>query len=268
MSNSLRDRYSRDGFVAPVELLSEDEAAGHRQRLELAETQLGPLHYRDKIHTLLGSPYNLASDPRVLDVVEELIGPDVLLYNATYIIKEPRTTTHVAWHQDLTYWGLEDDDAQVSMWLALAPATKQSGCMQMIPGSHTTGPIEHRLGNTNPSEKDNLLLQDQRIEAVDDSTAEVCALRPGEASFHHGWTVHSSPPNTSDDRRIGLNVQYLAPHNRSLGKVQQSALLVRGVDPHGFFNPDPTPGELTSDAIAAHTKLHQQMKAGFSVDDK
>lgn len=270
--SALTGRYLEDGYLSGVPILTADEAATHRRRLEEAEATLGPLHYLDKISTLLPSPYELATHPAVLDVVERCIGPDILLYNATYIIKEPGTEAHVAWHQDLTYWGLADDDAQVSMWLALAPATEQSGCMQFVPGSHKHGKVAHVLGGAEPESKTNVLLQDQRIDdttletVLDPSTARFAELEAGEASFHHGWTVHASPPNRSNDRRIGLNVQYLAPHNRTMGAEGLTAVLARGTDGHGHFEPDPTPTELSEATVTTWRELDARMKAGFQID--
>jgi len=234
------DTYSREGFLSPVDVLSSGEAAAHRARLEEAEARFGALHYRSKVHTILRSPYELATHPRVLDVVERLIGPDILLHNVTYIIKEPHSAAHVSWHQDLTYWGFSDD-AQVSMWLALSPATVESGCMRMLPGSHTQGCLEHSL-NDDPC---NVLFQGQTVQGVDEAKAILCTLEPGQASFHHGWTLHSSLPNGGGDRRIGVNAQYLAPHVRQLKHDEDTAILVRGEDRFGHFGLD----------IAAETDL-------------
>lgn len=127
--------YRRDGYVSSVPVISKAEAAAHRARMEKAEATFGPLHYRSKVHTMLTSPLELATHQQVLDLVEAMLGPDILLYNVTYIVKEPGAASHVSWHQDLTYWGLSHDD-QVSMWLAFSPATELSGCMRMVPGSH------------------------------------------------------------------------------------------------------------------------------------
>lgn len=228
--------YSDDGFVAPVTVLGAAAAVEHRTTLEAAEAELGPLHYINKIHTVMESPYALATAPVVLDLVEAMIGPDILLYNTNYIIKEPGSSAHISWHQDLTYWGLDDDDAQVSMWLALSPATAESGCMAMIPGSHKGGRREH----AEQSDADNILLLGQHITSVDASAGVHCSLAPGEASFHHGWTVHRSTPNVSADRRIGLNVQYVAPHNLQHGAAH-TATLVRGEDRFGHYDAEPKP---------------------------
>ena len=225
--------YARDGFVSPVRFLSEEQVFAHRQIMESAEAKIGKLHYKAKVYTILTSPFELATLPVVLDVVEEFIGPDILIYNIEYLVKEPRTPSFVSWHQDLTYWGFDSDDL-VSMWLALSPATQESGCMRMIPGSHTVGMMEH----AKTKDENNVLYQGQTVAGVDEKLAVVCDLKPGEASFHHGWTLHASMPNHSDDRRIGLNVTYLRPSMRQLKHQNDSAVLVRGVDSYGHFLPD------------------------------
>jgi len=249
------ERYRIDGYLSPVELIGEQQAVAHRLRMEKAEKSIGNLHYKSKIHTLLTSPFELATLPVALDLVEQLIGPNILLYNVTYIVKEPNTRSHVSWHQDLTYWGLSDD-AQVSMWLALSPATAESGCMKMLPGSQQKGPLAHQTTD----DENNVLLQGQTVTGIDTSNAVLCDLRPGEASFHHGWTLHASMPNTSSDRRIGLNVQYFAPHIRQTKHDLDTAMLVRGVDKYKHF----------ADDVAATTDLEpgaiikqQQLEARY-----
>jgi len=229
--------YDRDGYLSPVRIIGADEAAGHRRHLEDAEAQIGPLHYKAKVHTILRSAWDLASHPEAVDVVESLIGPDILVYNVTYIIKEPGSRSHVSWHQDLTYWGFDRDD-QVSMWLALSPATEETGCMRMIPGSHKQGTFDHETGE----DADNVLLQAQTVKDVDESSSRHCRLDPGEATFHHGWTLHASMPNRGSDRRIGINVQYIAPQMRQTKHDRDSTVLVRGEDRYGHFGTD-TPAE-------------------------
>ena len=122
------------------------------------------------------------------------------------------------------------------MWLALSPATAESGCMVMVPGTHREGRAHH----VEVPDGDNVLLLGQTIEGVDESAGVHCELQPGEASFHHGWTVHRSAPNVSADRRIGLNVQYVAPHNMQHSSAT-SATLVRGEDRFGHYATEPKP---------------------------
>lgn len=252
--DQLQHDYDRDGYISSVGLLNEDEARSHRAALERAEASFGSMHYKSKAHTILRSPLALATLPAALDIVERLIGPNIMLYNVTYIIKEAGTTSHVSWHQDLTYWGLSHDD-QVSMWLALSPATPESGCMRVIPGSHKSGVYHHEATH----DSSNVLLQGQTVRNVPTETALHCSLRPGEASFHHGWTLHDSSPNVSDDRRIGLNVQYVASHVRQTKHDLDTAMLVRGVDEYAHFGVDiPATSDLDPEALARQAELEKR----------
>lgn len=228
-----RESYERDGFLPAVTIVESSEAADHLRLLEETEARVGKLHYFNKVHLFFDSPLRLAMHPQVLDVVEQLIGEDILLYNVTYIIKEAHSESFVSWHQDLTYWGLSDD-AQVSMWLALTPATAENGCMRMIPSSHKQGRLTHQETDS----KDNVLDLGQTVLDVDESQARLCALSAGEASFHHGWTLHASGANCSDTRRVGLNVQYLAPHVCQTQTIVDSAMLVRGKDAYRHYQYD------------------------------
>ena len=175
---SLGRRYYRDGFISGIPILTKAKALHHRELLERAETALGhPLHYLNKVHTAMRSPYELATHPRLLDIVEAILGPDIILYNVTYIIKEPSSRAFVSWHQDLTYWGFDGSD-QVSAWLALSSATAQSGCLQIIPRSHREGMGDQETAH----DPDNVLSHLRTITNEDDSPAVGCELEPSEVS--------------------------------------------------------------------------------------
>ena len=191
-----------------------------------------------------------------MGIVETLIGGNILLYNVAYIVKEAGSESHVSWHQDLTYWGFSHDD-QVSMWLALSPATEESGCMRMLPGSHIQGCRHHE----NTRDETNVLFQGQTVHGVSDADAVMCPLQPGQASFHHGWTLHASTPNRSNDRRIGLNVQYLATHVRQTKDDSDSAMLVRGEDIYRHFTDNiPAESDLEPAAIARQAELQDRYR--------
>ncbi len=262
-ANSIKqwaEDYQQNGYIAGYPVLDAGQARQHRRALEQAEAQAGPMHYKPKVHTLFRSPYQLATHPALLDMVEALIGPDILLHNVTYIIKEANSTSHVSWHQDLTYWGF-DGEEQVSAWLALSPATAESGCMITLPGTHRQGQREHYATD----DANNVLLSGQTVADVDEQGKQWAALAPGEASLHHGWLLHCSSPNTSNDRRIGLNIQYIATHMKQTKSKTDTALLVRGVDKYGHFEPDvPATTDLDPAAVEHHARLqaHYESVAG------
>ncbi len=260
LHQNLAQTYRSDGYVSPIRVVEEHEAAAHRSRLEAAEAEFGPQHYGVKAHTVIRSAWELATTPELLDAVEQCIGPNILIYDVTYIVKEPNTESYVGWHQDLTYWGLSDDDAQVSAWIALSPATALSGCMRMIPGSHLDGRRDH-VTRPDPAA---VLDLGQQIEDIDEQTSLVVPLQPGEASLHHGWTLHASAPNRSSDRRIGLNIQFVAPHARQTLHDNATARLVRGIDNDQNFGDDsPAATELDRDALVERQSKHALMKGTY-----
>ena len=179
-TNARAAHFRREGFLAHVRIMDAAEAATHRERMERAEAMMsGDLHYQAKVYTILRSPLELATHPRVLETVTSLIGPNVLLWNATYIVKEPDSTAHVSWHQDLAYWGLDGDD-QVSMWLALSPANEIERLH-----AHGSGQPPARAGAATapPPIASNVLYQGQTVHDVDESLAVACTLASRRGVF-------------------------------------------------------------------------------------
>ena len=242
--NLLTKIYNNDGFISPIRILPKKDANLHRKKIENIEKKIGSVHNVNKIHTILSSTFEIAKNKKIIDVVSNILGPDLLLYNATYLIKEVNDPTFVSWHQDLTYWGFSHDDV-VSVWLAFSPTNKISGGMRMIPGSHKEGKFFHKVS----SDKDNMLLQGQTVEDVDENDCVFCTLSPGQASFHHGWTLHASSPNLSDDRRMGLNLHYLSSHVKQIKHNLDSAFCISGKDKYKNFIED-IPAKVDLDPIA------------------
>jgi hypothetical protein len=241
---SLKSQFEEDGYFSPLRLFDKSTALSYREILETVEQKTGSLNYRYKIHTVVEMAYKLASNKELLDSVEALLGPNILLYNTSFVIKEPHSKAHISWHQDLTYWGF-NDDKQVAAWIALSDATEENGCMHMIPGSHKGGQLPHRT----TKDSNNLLHHGQTIEGVSEEQSRCIPLNAGEASLHHGWTMHTSYPNKSDDRRIGLTINYISTDMFQTQTEHDSAMLVRGVDHYNHFKID-TPSSTIFDENA------------------
>lgn len=261
-------RYRSDGFHFPVRVLSADEARTYRERLEAQERALGgPLsgNMRHKVHLLFTWANELARHPKILDAVEDIIGPDILCWSTTFFTKEARSTAFVSWHQDATYWGLSTSDV-ITAWVAFADAPVESGAMKFWPGSHLRSQLEHR----DTFAEDNLLSRGQEIAVeVPDGEGVDVALEAGEMSLHHVLLAHGSGPNTTADRRIGYAIRYIPPHVRQL-KVRDSAMLVRGRDTYGHFDHEPAPQrDLDDDAITAHRDaVERSAKALYAGTDR
>ena len=251
LSREAVDQYRSEGFHFQVRVLSAEQARIYRDRLEEQERALGgPLtgSMRHKVHLLFTWANELARHPAILDAVEDVIGPDILCWSTTFFTKEAHSPSFVSWHQDATYWGLSSDEV-ITAWIAFADAPVASGAMKFWPGSHLKKQLAHR----DTFEENNLLTRGQEI-AVDvpDGAGVDVPLLAGEMSLHHVLLAHGSGPNTTDDRRIGFAIRYIPPHVRQL-KIRDSAMLVRGRDTFGNFDPEPEPrADLDAAAIAAH----------------
>lgn len=231
-------KYWRDGYLFPIDVFDEEETASYRNELEKVEKDYLDAdlpralnqYRRVQSHVVMPFAAKMASDPRILDVVESILGPDILVWAGEFFVKEPNTTQIVGMHQDLTYWGMGETPDQVTAWVALSPATQASGCMDFVEGSHKNPILPH---NDTYSEN-NLLSRGQEI-AVDvaDEDKTPIVLKPGQMSLHHGLTIHGSGPNQSDDRRIGFAIRYLNPNVRQQVADKEYAMLVRGKEPTG-----------------------------------
>lgn len=240
LSDEAKSRYHQDGFLFPLDILSTHEASAARAELEEIERDwldaglpLALNQYkRVNAQVVMPLAARLATHPAILDAVEGILGPDLMVWSAEFFIKEPRTRHIVSMHQDLTYWGLGATQDQVTAWLALSPATIESGCMDFVAESHKNPILPHN----DTYAEENLLSRGQEISVEvrpEDRTA--IELAPGQMSLHHGLTIHGSGPNRSDDRRIGFAVRYLNPNARQHVADRDYALMARGVDMSGAF---------------------------------
>ena len=232
--------FRRDGYLFPLSVLSGTEAAGYYTEFQLIESQCGGKisgGVRYKPHILLPFLNDLIRNSKILDAVEDIIGPNILCWASSFFNKDARDPSYVSWHQDSTYWGLSEPEV-VTAWVALTPSKIGNGCMQVIPGTHTIDQVGHRDTNA----EHNLLSRGQEVEVdVDESKAVDLELDAGEISLHHVRLIHGSPPNPSDQRRIGYAIRYIPPHVYQLYSESDTATLVRGEDRFNHFVSEPTP---------------------------
>lgn len=249
------ERFERDGWLAPIRVMSADDALAIRERLEHEERRLGgPLSGArlQKPHLLYPWLADLVFHDTVLDAVEDLHGPDLFCWSSSLFAKAATSGSFVSWHQDSTYWGLSRPDV-VTAWVALTPSNADNGALEVISGTHHLDQLPHR----DTFATDNLLTRGQEI-AVDvgDATPSTIELQPGEMSLHHVRLVHGSAPNRSDDRRIGFAMRFIPTSVAQVVGDRDSATLVRGEDRFGHFDHEP---RCTVDHDPAMVELHRQI---------
>lgn len=253
--------YREHGYVAPIPVLSADEVARLRAELEAHEAAQGHLlefPEKSKSYLLYNWADELVHHPAVLDAVEDLIGPDILVYHSTTWIKEAHSPAYVLWHQDGKYFFLEPH-LHVTAWVALSDASLESGCIHVLPGSHKCGDFEHR---DDPGDW-NMIKRGQGImDRFDGETGVPMPIKAGEMSLHHTDLVHCSHGNDSDDRRIGLGISYIPASVSQLREPKRTALLVRGQARPGTFGEERRlVAEVSEQAKAAHAHSNGLFRA-------
>jgi non-haem Fe2+, alpha-ketoglutarate-dependent halogenase len=238
--------FDEQGFVSPVRAFGPERAREYRARLEALEAR-APEHVKKlktKSHLLCPWVLEIAEDPHVLDIFEDLIGPDIRCWSMAWRVKKADHQTFAGWHQDSAYGS---PVPVVLGGLALSPCGVKHGCLRGIPGSHQWGVLRHEESEDPKS----ILARGQFIvDEFDESAAVDFVLEPGEMVMFHNSIVHGSATNEGPDRRILLLVE-MVPTWAKMAKFRESAMLVRGRDVHGNFDDEPRPdGELSETALA------------------
>lgn len=244
--------YHREGYTSPVPAIDAghaQEIVGRLQRFE-AETGLPPAEVIcHKGHLKLMALYELVFQEKILDAVESILGPNILCWGSSLLVKPAGDPAFVAWHQDSAYWGLDPADV-CSVGLALTASTSENGAMRVIPCSHQGElmALPHRLSDDDSA---NTLFSGEEIAVeVNDEEAVELVLAQGEMSLHHVKIIHDSQPNRAKTARIMYWIRYVAPHVQPPEPLYH-ATLVRGDGPYGYFEPDPVPtGDMEPEIVS------------------
>jgi hypothetical protein len=238
--NSIVSRYRENGFVSGLPALCSDQLRSMRsciEQLEMDYTEGAGGHslnqfFRVNGHVVIPELAEMARNPDILDIIEAILGPDLLAWSVELFIKDAGSNKTVSWHQDITYWGMGETDDEVTAWIALSDVSIEAGCMRFIPGSHKSGLVKHN----DTFSSDNLLSRGQEIANVQEENAVHGPLLPGQMSLHHGRCFHASGQNSSSDRRIGLAIRYVTPAVRDHAPGRDWAMPVRGETPRGGWD--------------------------------
>lgn len=211
--------FREQGYLSPIDVLGPEDTQTILNVVRHEGHRLNALT-RVKPHLLFPELWNLVRDPRILDPLESVLGPDIICIGSSTIEKEPHSDDYVAWHQDATFWGM-DRTSGATAWLALTPSTRLSGCVQVLPRTHGS-----QLRHDAPGDPLNMLGAREEIHDKPDLSGAVSLeLQPGQMSLHHPLVLHGSDPNRSDQPRIGLAIRYFSANAYQKGG---SVTLVRG----------------------------------------
>ena len=245
------EQYNRLGYVRPIDAYSSAEADRLRAYFDKLMNDKGPdgAFGINCYQARLAGIWDIATDDRILDYVEDIVGPNIICWATAVLSKPAGSEKFVPWHQDASFWGLQPART-VTVWLAIDDADTQNSAMQWIPGTHNKGhlPIEN-------TEEDSVFHMqtagaDEMGEPVFDE------LKAGQFSLHADMLVHGSGPNLSDRRRCGLTLRYCPPEVRIVNDEWSAgveAIICRGEDPYGHWRHHPRPN---NDDIRKTTSPH------------
>lgn len=238
LTEAQRQQFEAQGYLHPLRAFGAERAAACRERIEAYERAVGHDANRTlKIKGHLAFPWlmEIATEPALLDAVEDLIGPDILLFGSSIFAKDAHDPRYVSWHQDSAYFGLTPH-REVTAWVALTESSSLHGCLRVAPGTHRGPALEH----VETYAADNMLAKGQSLLGIDEAAAVEMPLQAGEFSLHHEQTAHSSLPNRTAERRIGFAFFFIPTLVRPLQGAGR-ATLVRGSDAYGHWQPDDLP---------------------------
>lgn len=220
-------QYDKDGYIAPINVLTKEEALEVRKEIELVEKKMPDEidnSGRYNVHLISPKLDKIVHNSNILDSVESIIGKNILVCSTTLFIKNAYQKGFVSYHQDAKYIGLEPHN-WVTAWIAITDSNEINGCMRMWPGSH-----KHLKEHNQKFNEGNLLTRGQTIENVPEDQIKLIELKAGQMSLHHPRIVHGSGVNKSDDRRIGFVIQSYIGTNVKQVLGKNGVQIARGVD--------------------------------------
>ena len=228
--------FNEKGYVFPIDLFSEEEADANRRYfdslLKMASDAGLDSYKVESWHTHCAGVYDLVTDDRILDYVEDILGPNLVCTMTHYFSKMPGDAKSVYWHQDASFWALTPSKV-VTAWLAIDDVDVENGAMKLFPGTHTQGRIPFEWVT---DEEDGVL--NQHVHDPEQYGQPVSVeLKAGQISLHTDMLLHGSQPNPSNRRRCGLTIRYFPPDVRGTEPDSAPGIIARGVDPDGYWQP-------------------------------
>jgi hypothetical protein len=230
-----RKCFERDGYTIAREVLNQAEITRVRENLDrLLEKKCGQNPDGSAVRperlweNHVEDPFwlDLCCHPRVLDSVESMLGPDLILLMSGLFVKPPRDGMPVDWHQDNTYWRTVRGTDIVTAWLAIEDVDRENGCMSVIPSTH----CGHESLHTEATGERSVLNKKVVVTPELERNAIAIEMKAGDLSIHDSFILHSSAANTSNRRRAGYTMRYANPNTVTVDveKHWVPIFLVRG----------------------------------------
>ncbi len=235
------DQYNDQGYLFPFDIFSAEEITEIRAYFDdlLSKAMAAGWNSYEitNWHKQCRSVYDLVTNSRILDYVQDLLGETLILRHSHFFAKLPGDGKRVSWHQDASYWPLTPSKV-VSAWLAIDDTDVENGAMQVIPGSHKNAQVAFEKSSKT---ENNVLNQTVHHPEKHGNDPVSLTLKAGQMSLHSDWILHGSEPNMSTRRRCGLAMRFLSSDVRAYNDWNQHSIVCRGSEPTGHWANHPRP---------------------------
>ncbi|MFT5168672.1 MAG: non-heme Fe2+,alpha-ketoglutarate-dependent halogenase [Saprospiraceae bacterium] len=227
------EKFNKTGVSFPISVLDLKELIQFQNSFEDFESIFDgrpTAQQMKQLHLFFPWAYQLVTHPGILNIIEQILGPDIIVHSSSIFCKYPNDPSFVSWHQDGFYLDLNKSKL-VSAWVALSNSTSENGCLRVMPGTHLK-----KYKHKEEYQKNNMLTTGLTIgESMDESVAVEIELQAGELSLHHVNIIHGSNPNSTENKRIGFAIRYITP-DVCQKLTHYDVVLVRGEDQFHHYN--------------------------------
>ncbi len=260
LSKSKLTQLHKNGYLFPIDVLKPSEVARSKKKLNELFLALGGRPSPENLkqtHLYHSWAHSLVTDNRILDIVESVLGPNLLVHSTSIFCKYPKTDGFIPWHQDGVYWGLSKPDLW-TVWLALSDSTRENGCMRVVPETHKQKFKHFEQKNDRVQLGSGLTI----VEDISEDKIVNLELKAGQISLHHVNIAHSSQSNKSNSPRIGFAMRFINT------KIRQTlphfdVVLARGQDNYGHYSILKSP---PNDDLTTSLKLEEAARGKYLKD--
>lgn len=253
INQEINIKFNKGGYYFPLKILDKEDAIALNKNYQKIKTIHANknllLEHKFKSHLLFKDINKLIRNKKILDIAEKFIGPNILCWNSIIFYKKRNSKTFVGWHEDKTYWNL-DNDKIITFSIALSNSNISNGCLKFLK-------IKRKVNYEFKKSNYNLLARGQNAIINETEQFEEAELKTGECCIFGQDAVHGSGENNSDEDRFLLAIRYISTDNKT-EQNHKSATLVRGVDNYNFYEKEPLP---TKDFDKNCLRYHQKLMA-------
>ena len=251
INQEIKIELNKGGYYFPFKILDKEDAIElnkNYQKIKKKHARKNLLfEHKFKSHLLFKDINKLIRNKKILDIAEKFIGPNILCWNSIIFYKKKHSKTFVGWHEDKTYWNL-DNNKIITFSIALSNSNISNGCLKFLK-------IKRKVNYEFQKSNYNMLARGQN--AIIDETEEFenAELKPGESCIFGQDAVHGSGENSSDEDRFLVAIRYISTDNKT-EQNHKSATLVRGVDKYNYYKDEPSPiKDFDKNCLKYHQKL-------------